>query len=172
MKIENLVRKAKNGDNEAFNNLIVEYQEILYKIAKSRLNSEDDICDVVQNTLISAYKSLNTLKNNKYFKTWLIKILINKCNDFYIKNNQNMIPFEDISNNEEAINKDFTSDYGIDYLIENLNKNEQTILTLYYLEGYSEKEISEIMNINYSTIRTNIRRAKEKIAKNLEKEVI
>ena len=154
MKIENLVRKAKNGDNEAFNNLIVEYQEILYKIAKSRLNSEDDICDVVQNTLISAYKSLNTLKNDKYFKTWLIKILINKCNDFYIKNNQNMIPFEDISNNEEAINKDFTSDYGIDYLIENLNKNEQTILTLYYLEGYSEKEISEIMNINYSTIRT------------------
>ena len=172
MKIENLVRKAKNGDNEAFNNLIVEYQEILYKIAKSRLNSEDDICDVVQNTLISAYKSLNTLKNNKYFKTWLIKILINKCNDFYIKNNQNMIPFEDISNNEEAINKDFTSDYGIDYLIENLNKNEQTILTLYYLEGYSEKEISEIMNINYSTTRTNIRRAKEKIAKNLEKEAI
>lgn len=154
MKIENLVRKAKNGDNEAFNNLIVEYQEILYKIAKSRLNSEDDICDVVQNTLISAYKSLNTLKNDKYFKTWLIKILINKCNDFYIKNNKNVIPFEDISNNEEAINKDFTSDYGIDYLIENLNKNEQTILTLYYLEGYSEKEISEIMNINYSTIRT------------------
>ena len=166
MKIENLVRKAKNGDNEAFNNLIVEYQEILYKIAKSRLNSEDDICDVVQNTLISAYKSLNTLKNDKYFKTWLIKILINKCNDFYIKNNQNVIPFENISNNEEAINN------GIDYLIENLNKNEQTILTLYYLEGYSEKEISEIMNINYSTIRTNIRRAKEKIAKNLEKEVI
>ena len=146
--------------------LILEYQEVLYKIAKSRLRCEDDICDVVQNTLISAYKYINTLKNNKHFKTWLIKILINKCNDFYLNNNKNL------KNSEEPITNDFTSDFGIEYLIDSLNNDDKTILTLYYSEGYNEKEISKILNINYSTVRTKIRRANNKIAINLEKGVI
>ena len=42
--------------------LILEYQEILYKIARTRLKNEDDICDAVQDALISAYKNLNSLK--------------------------------------------------------------------------------------------------------------
>lgn len=152
--------------------LILEYQEVLYKIAKSRLKCEDDICDVVQNTLISAYKYINTLKNNKHFKTWLIKILINKCNDFYLNNNKNVVEFETLKRSEEPITSDFASDFGIEYLIDSLNDDDKTILTLYYSEGYNEKEISKILNINYSTVRTKIRRAKNKIAINLEKGVI
>ena len=152
--------------------LIIEYQDVLYKIAKTRLNCEDDICDVVQNTFISAYQSIKTLKNKKYFKTWLVKILINKCNDFYLRNKRDNISLNILDENTEIHFEDFTNDYGIDYLIKSLSKDEQTILTLYYLEGYNEKEISKILNINYSTIRTKIRRAKNKIAQNLEKEVI
>ena len=152
--------------------LIIEYQDVLYKIAKTRMNCEDDICDVVQNTFISAYKSINTLKNEKYFKTWLIKILINKCNDFYLKNKKDTVSLDVLNDNTEFYSEDFTNNFGIDYLIKSLSKDEQTILTLYYLEGYNEKEISKILNINYSTIRTKIRRAKNKIAQNLEKEVI
>ena len=152
--------------------LIIEYQDVLYKIAKTRLNCEDDICDVVQNTFISAYQSIKILKNKKYFKTWLIKILINKCNDFYLRNKRDNISLNILDENAEFHFEDFTNDYGIDYLIKSLSKDEQTILTLYYLEGYNEKEISKILNINYSTIRTKIRRAKNKIAQNLDKEVI
>ncbi len=153
--------------------LILEYQEMLYRIAKSRLQSEDDVCDAVQDALISAYKSLNSLKEERYFKTWLIKILINKCNDFYAKSSRNkIVSFEDMNNYEEADNNDFTNNHGIDYLINSLSQDEQTILTLYYQEGYNEKEISKIMDINYATIRTKIRRVKEKIALKLGKEAI
>ena len=152
--------------------LILEYQETLYRIAKSRLNCEDDICDVVQNTLISAYKSLHTLKNDVFFKTWLIKILINKCNDFYKKNDNNIVSFDTLTNFKETQPKDFTTDFGIDYLIKSLPKDDQTILTLYYVEGYNEKEISKLLNLNYATIRTKIRRAKDRIAQNLNKEVM
>ena len=136
------------------------------------MNCEDDICDVVQNTFISAYKSINTLKNEKYFKTWLIKILINKCNDFYLKNKKDTVSLDVLNDNTEFYSEDFTNNFGIDYLIKSLSKDEQTILTLYYLEGYNEKEISKILNINYSTIRTKIRRAKNKIAEKLNEEVI
>ncbi len=152
--------------------LILEYQETLYRIAKSRLACEDDICDVVQNTLISAYKSLNTLKNEKYFKTWLIKILINKCNNFYSELKKDNISF-DILEEHTLLNKeDFTNNFSIEYLINSLSKDEQTILNLYYVEGYSEREISRILDLNYATIRTKIRRAKEKIALKLADEEV
>ena len=106
--------------------LILEYQETLYRIAKSRLACEDDICDVVQNTLISAYKSLNTLKNEKYFKTWLIKILINKCNNFYSELKKDNVSF-DILEEHTLLNKeDFTNNFSIEYLINSLSKDEQT----------------------------------------------
>lgn len=170
MNVETLIKKAKAGDNESFNNLILEYQDTLYRIAKSRLNLEDDVCDAVQNTLISAYRSLNSLENNKYFKTWLIKILINKCNDIYLKDYRKSITYEDIDDYKEVKSEDFTNNFGIDYLIKSLNKDEQTILNLYYIDGYSEKEIAKILNMNYATIRTKIKRAKNKIALELDKE--
>lgn len=152
--------------------LILEYQEMLYKIAKTRLRNEDDICDAVQDALISAYKNLNSLKNNKYFKTWLIKILINKCNDISSNKETRNVSFDVISEDKAMSSKDFTNDFGIEYLIASLNKDEQTILTLYYLEGYKEKDISKILEIKYATIRTKIRRAKEKIIQELDKEVV
>ncbi|MCI8291403.1 MAG: RNA polymerase sigma factor [Clostridia bacterium] len=164
--------KQRSGDNDAFNGLVLEYQETLYRIAKSRLNCDDDICDVVQNTLISAYKSINTLQNEKYFKTWLIKILINKCNTFYAKSMKENISFEVLEDNKIFVEKDFTNDFSIDYLINSLSNDEQTILTLFYVEGYSEKEISKILGMNYATVRTRIKRAKEKIALKLDKEEV
>lgn len=147
--------------------LILEYQDVLYRIAKARLRCEDDICDVVQNTLISAYRSLDTLKNEKYFKTWLIKILINKCNSFYIKSRSDNVSFDVV---EDIATEDFSNKFNIDYLINSLSSDEQTILTLYYVEGYSEREVSKILSMNYATVRTKIRRAKEKIALKLGKE--
>ena len=152
--------------------LILENQEMLYKVAKSRLKNEEDICDAVQETLISAYKSIKSLKNNKYFKTWLIRILINKCNDMYARKGTKDISIDTIQENKEMATSDFTNEFGIDYIIQSLNVEEQTILTLYYSEGYNEKEISKILDIKYATIRTKIRRAKEKIIQKLEKEVI
>jgi len=141
-------------------------------VARSRLRCEDDICDAVQNTLISAYKYLNTLKEEKYFKTWLIKILINKCNDLYINFERDTIPIDTVELHKIVAIDDFTNNSSIDYLINSLGKDEQTILNLYYLEGYSEKEISEIMNINYATVRTKMKRAKERIATKYNEEVI
>lgn len=152
--------------------LVLEYQETLYRIAKSRLNCEDDICDVVQNTFISAYKSIGNLQNEKYFKTWLIKILINKCNTFYAKFMKENISFEVLEDNKLIVERDFTNDISIEHLTKFLNNEERTILTLFYVEGYSEKEIAKILDMNYATVRTKVKRAKEKITLNLEREEV
>lgn len=152
----------------------MEYQDTLYRVAKARLNSEDDVCDVVQNTLISAYRSIENLREPKMFKSWLLKILINKCNDFYASPERKNLSLEMLEEEnsgfwESSQKGNFSEEMGLEYLISHLSQDEQTILTLYYVEGYSEKEIAKIMEIKYATVRTKIRRAKDKIALKLKK---
>ena len=76
--MENLIKKAKKGDEEAFFKLIEINKNSLYKAGKSILNNDEDVADAIQETVISAYRNIKSLKDNSYFKTWLTKILINK----------------------------------------------------------------------------------------------
>ena len=62
--MEDLIKKAKSGDKLAFTELMLQMQDELYKIAKIRLKNDDDVFDVIQDTMLSAYKSLKKLKHN------------------------------------------------------------------------------------------------------------
>lgn len=165
--MEELVEKAKKNDENAFNELIYLTQNEMYLIAKSRLKNEDDIADAIQETIIACYKNLRKLRNSSFFKTWLVKILINECNKIYKRkkkyndyNDQTII--NEYQNEIDQIQLDSVS---FDYLIRNLKDEEKLILTLYYYSDYSTKEISKILKINESTIRSKIVRAKEKLRK-------
>ena len=97
--MEELVEKAKNGDKNSFTKLMLMAERELYYIAKSRLKNDDDVYDAIQETTIIAYKNIEKLKENQYFKTWLIRILINETNLIYKRNKKrNLIPFEEIAN--------------------------------------------------------------------------
>lgn len=87
--MEELLIKAKNGDSKAFTEIIYMIRLDLYKIAKTRLSCQDDIDDAVQEAIVDAFYSIHKLKEIKLFKTWIIKILINKCNKIYLKNKKN-----------------------------------------------------------------------------------
>ena len=82
--MEELIKKAKNGDKEAFTTLMLSLEKELYKIAKTRLKSDDDIYDAIQETIIEAFKSIKKLKKTEAFKTWIVRILINKTNDIFV----------------------------------------------------------------------------------------
>ena len=161
-----LVKKAKNGDKEAFNDLIIYYQNDLYNIAKCKLHNEDDVCDAIQETILNAYSHIDSLKNSYKFKSWLIKILINECNKIYLKYKNNCLEIND----ELILSTEDIGSSNIEFLdlINKLNKDEQEIFILYYEEKYSTKEISNILNINENTIRSKISRGKEKIKNSLK----
>ena len=94
--------KARNGDNEAFLELINENKLNIYRVARGILSNEHDIEDAIQNTVIKAYEKINTLKKNEFFRTWLIRILINECNEIIRKNKR--MPSINESNHEEKYN--------------------------------------------------------------------
>lgn len=165
--MEELILKAKNGDKTAFTELMLQIKDELYKIAKIRLKNDDDVFDVIQETMVLAYKSLKKLKYDYYFKTWIIKILINECNKFYrVKSKRKEDSYEILSN--EIVNpNDAEERINLEFICNKLTKEEGTIILLYYMEKYTDKEIGKIMNKKESTIRTKRNRAKDKIRKYL-----
>ncbi len=167
-----LIKKAQKGDNDSFTELIKLFQQDLYKIAIAKLSNDSDAADVVQETIISAYKSIHKLRNCSYFKTWLLKILINKCNTIYKKRSKiQNISFDADEYDKYTYTEDI-SESNIEFysMINILNNEERLIVILYYLEKYSTKEISKILKINHSTVRSKLLRAKQKISKNIKEE--
>ena len=168
-EMEELIKKAQNGSEEAFTQIIVSMECNLYKISKMRLDCEDDINEAVQETIIQTFKSIKKIKKPCFFKTWITKVLINNCNKIYKKKkNSKIVQYNE---NEETIismeNNDsiekLNSNVDFFFLIKKLNYNERMALTLYYLEELTTKEISIVLNESESTIRNRISRARNKL---------
>lgn len=166
--MEDLVEKAKHGNEEAFISLMLLLKDELYKIARLRLKDESDIEDAIQETTIKAYKSIKRLKEIKYFKTWIIKILINQSNNIYMKNKRriNIIEFNE-ANSMNIIQSDeletLEDKLDFEFMCKNLKYEERMIVILYYMYKYTDKEIGRILRLNENTVTTRRTRAKKKI---------
>lgn len=77
-----------------FDNFILEMQKELYNIARSRLTNDDDIADAIQETILKSYKNFDKIKEKKYLKTYIIRILINECNKIYRHNKKHKVSYE------------------------------------------------------------------------------
>lgn len=165
--MEELVERAKKGNKEAFTTLMLSLEDELYKIAKIRLKNDDDIYDAIQETMVNAFQSIKKLKKSKYFKTWIVRILINKTNDIYRKNKiNNEVQYENVEiiqpyNTFNTDNIDEILDFN--FICKTLKYEDRIIILLYYMEGFTDKEIGKILKIKENTVKTKRIRAKQKI---------
>ena len=79
--MEELVRKAKRGDSSAFAELVRLCTQSMYRVAWTYLGNDEDAADAISETVLVCYEKIETLKKDAYFKTWMIRILINQCKD-------------------------------------------------------------------------------------------
>ena len=171
--MEELVADAKAGDKEAYARLALDIKDELFNIARKRVGNEEDINDIVQDTLIIGYLKINQLKHNKYFKTWIIRILINKCNKYYKEKEKYGQLSEEYINNKDIINNlEENEEIGFENLIKELDEIEKKIFKLYYQENYSIEKISRELKINPNTIKTKMHRGKKKISETYKKMVL
>ena len=156
--METYIKRAKKGDIEAFINLTDINKTSMYKVAKSILNNNEDIADAIQETILSCYKNIEKLKEIKYFKTWMTRILINKCNDV-IRANKNIIYIE--QEKEEGYSENIEQSVSLRECFDRLKPDYKIVMIMYYDQGFNSKEISEILNINESTVRTRMARGRD-----------
>lgn len=155
--MELLIKKAMKGNTEAFVQLMEQNEVAMYKTAKAILANEEDIGDAIQETILAAYKNIHTLKNVQYFKTWLTRILINKCKNI-IRTNQKVVLVENYV--EEGYHEAIHANLEVDACLEVLSKEQQTVLNLYYHQGFNTREIVELLGDNENTVKSRLTRAK------------
>lgn len=170
MDIDTLVKQAKSGNKSAFTELIKFYEQDLYKIARARLSCKDDIFDAIQETTVTMYESIKNLSNISSFRSWMIKILINKCNDIYRKSVNSKIASYDIADLDNYTYQtiQFDSKLQFDYLMEKLDYDDRILAVLCYVEGYKPKEIAKLLKMNNNTVRSKLARIRLKLKEILE----
>ena len=99
-EIEQLVRRAKKRDPDAFTELMQLHEKDMYRTASAILPQDADIADAIQETILTVWEKIDTLQKNRYFKTWMIRILINKCKDI-LRSGRRMICVEELPEQED-----------------------------------------------------------------------
>lgn len=159
--MEKLIQAAKAGDADAFAKLMQLHMQSLYKVAKSILWSDEDIADVIQETIFGCWRSLKDLKETRYFKTWMTRILINKCKD-HIRKEQAMFGDEALFGLSEK--EDGFENVEWKETLKLLDEKYRLVMILYYIEGFKTKEISQIIEMPEATVRTRLARGRERLA--------
>lgn len=155
-----LVRKAQKGNQEAFVQLIQGYESTLYNMARRLLTNEQDVADVLQETIITGYRKLPQLKNPSYFNTWICRILINQCKALLAAES-----FVDIDDYQISVNNHEAEHLAIHDLLDNLAPIYRIPLVLYYYNGFSVKEISSMLSEPLGTIKSRLSRGRALLQK-------
>ncbi|ABY69004.1 RNA polymerase sigma factor RpoE [Actinobacillus pleuropneumoniae] len=174
---QELVERAQKGDKKAFNLLVVRYQNRVAGLL-TRYVSRDDIPDIVQESFIKAYRSLESFRGESAFYTWLYRIAVNTAKNHLTALGRRP-PKEDIlaedaesfdvggqlreSDTPENVVLSEELKRVVFDTIENLPEELKTAITLRELEGLSYEEIAEVMQCPVGTVRSRIFRAREAI---------
>ncbi|XLP20135.1 RNA polymerase sigma factor [Bacillus toyonensis] len=167
VKEETDVSLAKKGDHEAFMALIHTEKVKMYRIAKAMLHDETNIEDAIQTTILKAYENIKKLKKEEFFQTWLIRILINECNNI-IKSYKKLIIIEDHDSSIVAFDR--YEDIDLCNAIQSLTEELRAVTVLYYYEDMNQESIASLLEIPKGTVKSRLSRARELLEERLKME--
>ncbi len=174
-----LIRRILSGDDEAFNTLVRKYQKSVHALAWRKVGDFHFAEEIAQDTFLQAYKNLTTLRDPNQFAGWLYVIANRLCLKWIQRNKSAMQSLEDTSMGEiekssytryisgqretEATERRYAI---VKRLLQRLPESERTVVTLYYLGEMTAKEISKFLGVSVNTIKSRLRRARERLKDN------
>ena len=152
------VKKAQRHDQDAFTELMQFYMKDMYRTAIAILLNEEDAADALQDTILTCWEKLDTLRKPEFFKTWMTRILINHCYDI-IRDNavyKNIDSYEEQSKYDEY-NVELKEAYA------SIDERYRLPMELYYNQGFKMREIAEMLSVPLNTIKTRIARGRKEL---------
>ncbi|QAA33032.1 sigma-70 family RNA polymerase sigma factor [Clostridium manihotivorum] len=167
---DNLVESAIKGSKEAFESIIDDYKEYLYKTAYLYVKNQHEASDIYQETVYKAFISIHKLKKPEYFKTWITRILINNIKDSFHKSNK-VVLMEDnqyIMNDNDHAN--ILANIDLYKALDSLNVKHKTAIILRYMQDMSIRDVARVMGCSENTVKSYIHRALKSLKVNLLEE--
>ncbi|MCI8613854.1 sigma-70 family RNA polymerase sigma factor [Parablautia intestinalis] len=166
---DTLVKKAQKGDPDSFVRLMELNKNSMQRIAYGFFHEEEDVADVIQDTVLLAFEHIREVRKTEYFKSWLMRILINNCRRLY--NSQKRVQPQELTGKEEGKRDFYPSDNDFFRMLSVLPSDSRVIFQLFYGEQFTTKEISRLLQMNESTIRSKLHRGKDQLRSSWEMEV-
>lgn len=133
-------------------------EKLLYHVSWTMLHNNEDCADAVQDALLRAWEKRRTLRSTDRFKPWLVRILINQCNDLLRRQKRrSFFPLQEDTAAVEAP----TEPLPLAETLAHLKPEWRTVIVLHYLEGFSVQEIARITRAPSGTVKSRLKYARE-----------
>ncbi len=166
-----LTKKSINGDIDQFEKRVSEYNRYVYNIAYRMMGNQQDAEDMAQESLIKAYRKIDTFREDANFSTWLYRIVINTCKDELRKRKEKVLSLDD----EDGVKNIVASEVDdplivyeknevkerVQSAIDQLSEDYKSVIVLRELMGYSYDEMSTILDVPIGTIRSRLSRSRQ-----------
>lgn len=172
-----LLNKNKIISKKEFMELVDKRTDILFRIALTYVGNEELASDAVQDSILNAYKNLNSLKEKEKFNSWITTILVNRCREI-LRKDKKVSYFElkeEILNENGVTNDYYDNDYNkvdnkIDVLniLQNIDEKYRNVISLKYFGDYTIKEIATILDIPQGTVKSRLNFGIKKLKKLME----
>jgi RNA polymerase sigma-70 factor (ECF subfamily) len=180
-----LVRRAQKGDDAAYEQLVRMHHHRILAVIGGILRHREDVEDVAQQALVKAYFSLKRFDQRSAFGTWLYKIAVNECWDYFRKKKVRRLVYEG-NLSEEQLRQMERAEEGddggavrrtpdaernteqrqlIDRLLSGLDDQDRTMLIMKEVEGFTVGEIGAVLGLNVNTVKVRLFRARGRLAK-------
>lgn len=155
--------------------LILKEQNAMWRVSVSLLSDEQDRADAIQNAIIRAFDRIGTLRKDQFAKTWLIRILINECHNLQ----RQSMRYICIDETAQEVWDDPQEDPRISgreqyeelyEALKKLPKDLRILVTLYYVEEFSVKEIAQIEELPEGTVKSRLSRARSMLRQLIKEE--
>lgn len=147
-------------DAVTFQAKALQLERLMFHVSWSMLGREPDCADAVQEALTRAWQRRSSLRNPEKFKPWLMRILVNTCNDILRRQSRQTL----LADEELLSQEDTSSDpLSVREAIECLKPEWRTVILLHYLEGCSVSEIAQMLHIPQGTVKSRLMYARKRL---------
>ena len=177
---EALIEQIKNGDLNAFEQLIARYETRVYTIAYRYVGNHSDASDLAQEALIRVYRSIGAFRGDSAFLTWLYRVVTNVCKDELRRRaRQNTISMDEMLERgqapavqtaekppEEAVlRKEWQEEVQV--ILNSLSEEHRTVVVMRDIQGYSYEEIAGFLECSLGTVKSRLNRARNLLKERL-----
>jgi RNA polymerase sigma-70 factor (ECF subfamily) len=170
-----IIEACKKGDEHAKYKLYGLYSKAMFNVCYRMMNNREDAEDVLQEAFTQAFTKLDYYRYESNFGSWLKQIVINKCINTINKRKVELVYCDEIYSHETEETKEEEVPFNVNAIreaMEELPEGSRIIFSLYLLEGYDHREISQILKISESTSKSQFMRAKRRIIEILKEKNI